>query len=317
VLSWSLAGTIGLAMALFMYRRLRLPGIVASLATARGLLQDGAPLVLMSLTIFLEPVINNQILFGLTSPTVVGWYGAAWTIGGTLLAPATILSSAMYPRLSRALGDKAEFKRTFSMSLRPIMLLAVLGAVGTFLFAYVPINVIYSLEKAAPSAQILRAFAPVLLLMYLDMFLGLAAVAAGKTTQLAITKIVAVALTAGLAFLLIPVCERRFGNGGLGVMFAMGIGELWVFAVNTILITEVFDRRTIGNMCRFLIAGAATVLLFWYTPAITPFLGIPLCVLVFGGLALAVGAVRRSDFDMLLGSLRRATGPAQDGAASP
>jgi O-antigen/teichoic acid export membrane protein len=316
LLTWSLAGSISLAMALFMYRRLRLPGIVATARTLWELTRDGAPLVVMGLTIFLEPLLNTNILFGLTSPTVVGWYGAGWTIAGTLLAPATVLSSAMYPRLSMALGNKEEFKRTFSMSLRPIMLLAVLGAVGTYLFADVPVAIIYGVEKFAPAADTLRAFAPVLLLMYLDMFLGLAAVVAGKTARLAVTKIVAVALTAGLSYALIPICETRYGNGGLGVLFAMTIGEFWMFAINALMITEVFDRRTVGNMCRFVVAGAATILLFKLLPAFTPFLGIPLCVAVFGGLTLLVGAVKVSDIGATLASFRRAATPAQESAGA-
>lgn len=302
VLTWSIAGSVGIAMALFMYRRLHMPKIVATAATMRSLMRDGAPLVVMSLTIFLEPLINTNILFRLTESSVVGWYGAAWTIAGSLLAPATVLSSAMYPRLSMALGDKVEFKRTFDKSFRLILLLAVLGGVGTFLFADVPVKLIYG---ETPAAETLRAFAPVLVLMYLDMFLGLATVAAGKTTRLAIAKVGAVALTTGLAFLLIPYCHSRFGNGGLGVMYAMVLGEIVMLTANALLVPEVFDGRTLGNLFRSLLAGAATVLLFELLPAFTPFLGIPLCVLAFGVAALLTGAVKRSDVETLLGTLKK------------
>ena len=71
-----------------------------------------------------------------------------------------------------------------------------------------------------------------------------------------------------------------------------------------VLIREAVDGRTIGDVCRSLIAGAATVLLLRLLPALTPFLAIPMCVLVFGGLSLLVGAVKRSDVEMLLASFR-------------
>jgi len=46
-------------------------------------------------------------------------------------------------------------------------------------------------------------------------------------------------------------------------------------------------------------------LLIRLLPALTPFLAIPMCVLVFGALSLLVSAVKRSDVEMLLASLRK------------
>jgi O-antigen/teichoic acid export membrane protein len=304
VLTWAVAGSAGLAMGLFIYRRLHMPRIAASASTMRVMFLDGAPLVVMSLTVFLEPLINTNILYRLTSSTVVGWYGASWTIAGSLLAPATVLGWAMYPRLSIALDDKAEFRATFDKSFRLVLLLAVLGAVGTYLFANVPVKIIYG-ENFAAAATNLRAFAPVLLLMYVDIFLGLAAVALGRTTRLAIAKVVAVVVSAVAAFAFVPYSQERFGNGGLGVMFALTFGELLMLTANAILVPEIFDRRAVGNVCRSLGAGAATLLLFQLLPHFTPLLGIPLCVIVFAGAAMLTGAVTKSEVETLLGNLRK------------
>jgi O-antigen/teichoic acid export membrane protein len=303
VLAWSLAGCLTLAIGIAMYRRLHLPTISATIATARELLRDGAALLAMSLAIAIEPFFNANILYKMTSPTVVAWYGAAWSIAGTLIAPATILCATMYPRLSTAAGDSVAFKRTFDILLRLFLLLAVLGAVGTYLFADVPVELIYSLQKFGPAADILRAFAPVLLLMYVDLFLGTAIVAAGKAGWLASAKVASVVVTTGLVFVLVPVCQARFANGGLGVMYAMAIGESVMLIAAGFLIRDAVDGRTVGDVCRSLIAGAATVLLIRLLPALTPFLAIPMCVLVFCGLSLLVNAVKRSDVEMLLASL--------------
>jgi O-antigen/teichoic acid export membrane protein len=305
VLAWSLAGCLTLAIGIAMYRRLHLPTISATMSTARELLRDGASLFAMSLAVAIEPVINANILYKMTSPAVVGWLGAAWNIAGTLLAPAMILGNTMYPRLSTAAGDAAEFKRAFDISFRPLFLLAVLGAVGTYLFADVAVGLIYGLQKFSPAADTLRAFAPVLLLMYVDFSLCTAILAAGKAGRLASAKVASVILTTGLVFVLVPLCQARFANGGLGVMYAMVIGELLMLVANGILIREAIDARMIGDVCRSLIAGAATVLLIRLLPAFTPVLAIPTCVLVFGGLSLLVGAVKRSDVEMLLASLRK------------
>ena len=305
LLVWSVVGCLTLAVGIAMYRRLHLPTIRATMSTARELLRDGAPLLAISLAVAVEPYINANILYKMASPIVVGWYGAAWNIAGTLVAPAMILGATMYPRLSTTAGDAARFKRAFDISFRPLLVLAVLGAVGTYLFADVAVGLIYGLEKFGPAADTLRAFAPVLLLMYVDVFLASAIVAAGKAGRLARAKVVSVVLTTGLVFVLVPLCQARSANGGVGVIYAMGIGELLMLVAAGALMRDAVDARTIGDVCRCLLAGAATILLIRLMPALTPFLAIPLCVLAFGGLSLLIGAVKRSDVEMLLASFRK------------
>ncbi len=298
VLTWSLAGWLTLAIGILMYRRLDLPAMAANLSTARELLRDGAPLLAITLVVGVEPYVNANILYKMASPTVVACYGAASNIFGTLIAPATILGSTTYPRLSSA-RDPAEFKRAFGISLRLLSLLAFLGGIGTYLFADVPVALIYSLEKFAPAVDSLRAFAPVLVLMYVDIFLASAIVAAGKAVRLAGIKAASVAFTSGLVFVLVPLYQARYANGGLGAIHAMAIGELVMVVAEAILMGEFLDRRTLGDLLRGLIAAAATFMVVREWPALTPFLAIPLCVSVFAAISLLVGAVNRSDVAML------------------
>jgi len=305
ILAWSIAGCLTLVLAIAMYRGLHLPTLTASVVTARQLLHGGAPIFAMTLAVAIQPFVNANILYKMASPEVVGWFGAAWVIAGTLIAPATVLDSAMYPRLSATAGNAVEFKRTFDISFRPLLLLAVLGAAGTYLFAEVPVKLIYGLDKFRPAADTLRAFAPTLFLLFIDIFLSMVILAAGKSVRLAGVKVASVALTTGLVFILVPLWQARFSNGGVGVMYAMAIGELPMFVAAVILIREVIDRHTISDVIRSLAAGAATVLLFRLMPPFTSFLAIPLCVLVFGGLSLLIGAVRKSDIEALLSSSRK------------
>ncbi len=145
----AVAGSLTIAISIGMYRSMQLPRITVSLSTARELLRDGAPFLAIALAVAVEPYFNANILFKMSSPEVVGWYGAAWNIAGTLLAPVTILGATMYPRLSAAAGNPTEFKRAFDMSFRPLLLVAALGAVGTYLFSDVAVGLIYGLRKFA------------------------------------------------------------------------------------------------------------------------------------------------------------------------
>jgi O-antigen/teichoic acid export membrane protein len=301
------AGCLTLVIGIVMYRRLHLPKLTATIPTVRTLLGDGAPIFAVSLAVAIEPFVNANILYKLASPAVVGSYGAAWIIAGTLIAPATVLGATMYPRLSTAAGDAAEFKRAFDVSFRPLLLLAVLGAVGTWLFAEVPIGLIYSLQKYGPAADTLRAFAPVLLLMYVDTFFSQAILAVGNAGRLASAKVTSVVVSTTLVFMLVPIFQTRDGNGGLGVMYAMAIGELMMFAASCFLLRHVLDRRTIGDLLRSLLAGATTVLLFRLLPEFNPILAIPLCVAMFAALSLLTGAVKRSDVEALVASARQSS----------
>jgi O-antigen/teichoic acid export membrane protein len=137
------------------------------------------------------------------------------------------------------------------------------------------------------------------------MFLSTAVLAVNRSGRLASAKIVSVIVTTALIFVLVPICQKHFANGGLGVAYAMVVGESLMIGVSWVLIREAIDRRTMSDMARALVAGVATVVLFKLLPPITPFLAIPLCVLVFAGLSWAVGAIQKSDFDLLLASFRK------------
>jgi O-antigen/teichoic acid export membrane protein len=305
VFAWGIAGCLCLIIGIVMYRALHLPRLTTTLSTVRMLLHDGTPIFAMSLAIAVEPLINTNILYKMTSPVVVGWYGAAWTIAGTLIAPATVLSTVMYPNLSTAAGDQATFRRTFTASFRPLLLIAVLAAVGTYQFADVPIAIIYGVPKFAPAVDALRTFAPVLLLLYIDLFLSMANLAMGKAGRMAGAKVVSVVLTTGLALFLVPICQQRFGNGGLGVMYALLISEFVPIIANGLILREVIDGRMIGDVCRAVLAGVLTLLMFWLLPPFTPWLGIPGCVLAFAAFSLLVGALRGSDVEMVTSRFRK------------
>ena len=62
----------------------------------------GLPVLSMSVAGAAQPYLDAVILSKLAPAAAVGYYGAARNILGTLLAPAVILGTASYPRISRA-----------------------------------------------------------------------------------------------------------------------------------------------------------------------------------------------------------------------
>ena len=58
----------------------------------------------------------------------------------------------------------------------------------------------------------------------------LAIIAAGKTKEMAVVKVLSIAVSTGLSIVLIPVCQARLGNGGVGSVLAFGSTEILMLA---------------------------------------------------------------------------------------
>lgn len=302
--AYAAAGAITTAVAIVLYRRLGFPPLRVTRPAARELMWNGAPLMAMTLAIAVQPYIDANLLYKRVPQEVLGWYGAAWTIAGTLVAPAGIVGSALYPRLSRAAADPAEFGLALRTAFRPLLMLAMLGGIGTYLFADLAIGVVYGAEKFGPAAGTLKAFAPALVLIYLGMILGYAILAVGKAARLATIKITAVVVTTALEWVLVSWFQTRFQNGGIGIVLSLAGGELVMVTSAAVILRNALDRGVFVDLLRASAAGAATVVSMRVLPTIPPPVAIPLCVLIFGVMSALVGLIRRTDADVLLSRLR-------------
>ena len=292
----ALAGLITLAIAAFIYRRLELGPLRVTWPMAKELVVGGASMVTMTVAVAFQPYLDANMLSHLSTPAVMGWYGAASAFTNTLIAPAFVLASATYPRLSVAAGTPGGFRPLLRDALRPLMCVAVYGAVGTFLFADVAVGIVYSSEKFGPTATILRAFAPAMMLVYLDMMLGTAILASGNALRLATAKIVSIGVIAAAEIMFIPWCQTHYGNGAIAVMLAFAIGELVMVAASLYLLPRGTLQASIGlDLARALAAGAGTVLVLRPLIHLSPFATVPLSAAAFTGFAMLVGLIKRSD----------------------
>lgn len=301
-----LAGLGAMAASHLVLRRFRLPPIGARWETVREIVAGGTPFVAMGLTIQLQPYLDAVVLSKLASPSTVGWYGAAKNFMNALVMPASILASATFPRLSRASLDPAEFTREVRASLRPVLVMGAYGAVGTFLFAGLVVDLVYGRAKFEPSVVVLQVFAPGLLLFFVDMLLVSSLIAAGKAKPMAVAKLVAVVLSTALSAAMVPLFEARAGNGGIGVVLAFAIAELVMLGAALRLAPRgMLGAGAFLDLGRAVLAGAATLLLLRPAWGASPLLLLPACTLIFTGLSVAVGLLRRSDLAVFREMLRR------------
>lgn len=302
----AVAGAIAFAFALGVYARVGLAPLRVNRATARELICDAAPLFTLGLMVAVQPYINANILTKLVPADVLGWYGATVVFTGTLLAPALILGTAVYPRLSQAAGDPAAFRRLVRSALRPMLFLAMLGAVGTYSFAGFAIEIVYRHGNFGPAATILRFFALNLFLVSIDVLLGNMILAGGSIAALARAKVITVVVTTVLELFLVRTCQTHFGNGGIGAMLSLGAGEIvMIVASIRLLPAGTLDRAALADFGRAALAGTGALVVLRVAGPIPALVGIPLAVAAHTVLSFAVGLVTSADVDSLRTILAR------------
>lgn len=306
IVAQGLGGAGALALAVALGRRVGLRPGRPDRATLQLLGHEGSALAVFLVAIAVQPYLDVVILSRLSPAPVVGWYGAARNIIGVLIAPATILAAASFPQLSRAASNVGAFRDVLRSSLRPLLGLGALGAVGCFLFADLAVALVYSRGKFGPASSVLQLYAPGLLIFYLDMTLATAATAAGKTRPLAAAKLLSVVASSGLALVFIPLCQARYGNGGLGVVAAFTVSEVvMLVACIAVLPRGALAIGELLDLGRAFVAGLGTWLLFQLLPTLNFWLGIPVCILVYTTLALTVGLLSWADLGRLIRRGRR------------
>jgi len=300
LVSQGVAGMVAFAVAARLHRRVATGPVLWSARTAREVLAGGSAIVVVAIAVSVQPYLDAIILSKLVPADVLGWFGAAKNIMGTLLAPAVIIGAAAFPRLSRAASDVSTFNVEVQATLRPMLCLGALVGVGTYLFADSAIALVYGRQHFGEAGTILKVFAPGLFLVFVDVLFGNALTALGRATAFAVAKVGSVLLSTGLDLVLIPLFQRRTGNGGIGVVLGFVASEIVVFAGAALLMPRGSLKPEVGvDVLRAFASAAITALLFRWLPPLPMAIGVPMCVLAFALCALAFGLIRRSDLSLL------------------
>jgi O-antigen/teichoic acid export membrane protein len=302
----ALAGFLALATANRLYRRVTSGPLRYSPQIARQILVGGsAPLAFIAVS-NIQPYIDAVILSKFAPADAMGWYGAAKSIMGTMLAPALILGAASFPSLARAAANGGPLKAEVEAALRPILWLGALAAIGTFLFADDAIAIVYGRQHFGPSGIILKVHAPGFFLLFMNVLFSSALFSLEQAKAFSALKVVSVVVGTALELVLIPFFQKHAGNGGIGVVAAFVASEFVVFAGAVFLLRRKGLRpASFVDMARALASGALTLLLFWWMPPLPFLIGVPVCVIAFSLCSVGLGLVRRSDVQLFRVLLRK------------
>jgi O-antigen/teichoic acid export membrane protein len=304
----AVSGLLAFALANFLYRRLRAGPLHYSSDTAREILKGGSAILTASLATSIQPYIDAVILSKLSPADAIGWYGAAYSIMGTLVAPAMILGTASFPRLVRAAHD-GQFSAQVQAALRPILWLGALASTGTFIFADDAIAIVYGNKHFGPAAMILKVLAPGYLLVFTGILLGGALTAIGRAKAFSVVKVASVVAATLLELVLVPHFQQQTGNGGIGLVTAFVASEFLVVGGTIFLL----HRAGIGlgisvDMARAIGSAVLTLALFQWIPRLPFLVGVPLCVVTFLLCSSCLGLARRSDVQLFRSLLRKEEG---------
>lgn len=314
IVAQGIAAAAAALAALWVFRAFRLGRLRVSSTVLRELLSGGAPIVALNAAILAQPYLDAVVLARLAPAEVMGWHAAAKTFMAALVTPAAILASAAYPRLSRAASDPEAFRRELGTALRPLLWIAAGVTSATYLMAEVAVGAVYGREGYGPAVAALELFAPALLLFFIDILLGPACVAAGRTRAFAVAKALSVVVSTALDVVLVPLLQARTGNGVLGVVLAFAGSELvMIVAATTLLPRGTLRGGALGDVARAVAAAAAAPLLVAVLPPVGPVLRAVAGGAAFLLASVAVGLVTVGDVAQLREGLRRPRGAAGTG----
>lgn len=285
---------------------LGVPRMSASRQTSRALLSAGTSFFLFNLINALQPNIDAVFLSKLASPEAIGWQAAARKLTGLLIFPASALTAALYPTLSRLFAeDREAFRSTTAAALRAIPAIALPIALSCALFPRVGIN-LFGESGYGPAAANLKILAVYILLLYVTMPLTAALLAAGRQRVWTAAQFGCVILSAVVDPWLIPWFQAQTGNGGLGVCIASAGAETMMVAAGLYLLPrDVLDRsiwRSYGSIAAAALVMTAVALAL---SGQSPYVAAPAALIAYAGCLWLTGGLGKSQVDLLWSLVRR------------
>jgi O-antigen/teichoic acid export membrane protein len=272
---------------------------------AARMMRASFPYFLSSVFLVIYMQVDIIIISLLVNERAVGWYGAADQLFGTFLFIPTVFITAVFPALSRMYETAADaLPRLMRKSWDLLILVAIPIGLGLVVIAG-PLVVLLFGPEFAPSGPILALMGIVLILTYQNILLGRFLIATDRQRSWTVVMAAAAIASVPLDLLLVPWCQRQFGNGAIGGALSFIVTELGMNIVGLWLLPRgSLGWSNVRVAASGLAAGLVMVAVVW--PLRTYFLGLPIVVgaVVYLALIVILRALPREDWQ-LAGSLAR------------
>ncbi len=211
----------------------------------------------ISLPFYLAGVLNGVyaqidifMLSRLSNNVELGYFGAAYKIIGICLFLIPVFQNAVTPVLSKAFAlSDGSFSIKVKEYLHNLLICALPLAVALILFGDIAAAILNG-SQFAPSQKIVAYLTPVMLMMYLNTFLGACLYLASSGQRLSVIFIVGGIINIALDWVLIPFGLQHFGEGGAGLAISLAtfLCEIYVFFAMLLMLPEkIISGRLLWN----------------------------------------------------------------------
>ncbi len=239
-------------------RPVRPPLNSAFVEEARQFIRGGFPFLSWNVTMNIYGSVDRLLLAFFVPAFQVGWYAAANRIVGIPVFVPTLLTTPLFPVLSRSAHDPDSLRRAIGHTLRVMLLCMVPLSAAIFVAAPVVPTLFgwpSDFNNSIPSMMILSLQVPI---VGVDMVLGTVIMAIGRERRWIKIGLLAAVLNIGGNLALIPLFDHLTGNGPIGASVVTVLTELWMFVGSLIVIPKaLLEWRSISSTLR--IVGAAVV----------------------------------------------------------
>jgi O-antigen/teichoic acid export membrane protein len=244
--------------------------------------------------------IDSIILGSLAGTAAVGIYAPATRLLSVGLFLPGIVASATLPLLSRLGVDAAgDFLRVGRQTLTFLLVSAVPLTIGLATFGGYLITTIYGPGYQA-SIPVLVALSFCIPPIFLNIQANQTLVAQDQQWRWTIVMVLGCVINPALNFALIPFAEHNWHNGALGAAVAFLVSEVLMTGYAIVVLRRMlFHTTVIRALLGCLIAGLAQIALLWLCGGFWPPLAEAVALAGFTTLAVAFGALPRSDIMLL------------------
>lgn len=264
------------------------------------MLKASLPYFMMSILLVAYQKVDVIIISLLAHDTMVGWYGAAEKLFGTLMFIPVLFVTAVFPALARM---HAEASRLRPWSVRKgFQLLLILGVpigLGMVMIADSLVLLLFG-DGFAKSGPVLAIMGVAMIFTYQNILLGHVLLSTDRQYGLTVLVGLATLATIPLDIVLVPWCQKTFDNGAIGGALAYVITEAGVFIGCLRLLPKgMFGREQVQLYAPVLLVGLIMMVTTWWLRHL--FIAIPVAfgAVTYGGLLVLLRILPQEDWRML------------------
>ncbi|MBI4320706.1 MAG: flippase [Chloroflexi bacterium] len=267
----------------------------------RTLVLGGLPFLLTSVLSTVYQSTDATMLRFATSEAIVGWYGAALQLLGSLNFIPMLVATAVLPALSRLhASGPAGMAVAARKSLAMIAAISLPMAVGTVLVSDKIIAFLGFPEPFHNSAPLLAILSTALPLTGMLIIASTVVIAADKQRQWAILTAVGVGLNIVLNLVGIPVAQGLFGNAAIGTAGATVAAETVVLVLALRLLPKgILDESVFRVFAKSSAGSAVMGLIVWWARGLDLVMIVAIGVLVYGIFSIVTRLVEGEDLMIL------------------